>query len=190
MRPQRDDRMATRDPRATGEVIGGDAQPDQPAGGGGESDHDQPDPIDETVLSVDPAWLEAVDDDAFDPDGSRSGSAGPVDAAVCRTRPRTRPFRADLHMTEVDDRGRPGPTWQARASELSGSSVVIDSRRMCYIGRRVLIAVHMIDDAPAPLAGRVFSCEYLGAGLYRLDLDLERFPDDTLARLWLGEQGR
>ena len=153
----------------------------------------QDDPFENAVLSVDPAWLETIDDAAYDPDGARSGpgsgGGGPIDPSVFRPRPQTRPFKAELHMTELDDRARPGPTWGAVAEGLSGSSVVVRSRRMCYVGRRVLIAVHMIDDAPTPLAGRVFSCEYLGSGLYRLDLDLERFPDDNLARLWLGEQG-
>lgn len=180
MEPERDTNRGS--PSVADACDGGEAQEAQP---------EQADPIESAVLPIDPAWMDLVDDAAFDPDGAGVGSPGSaVDPSVFRPRPRTRPFRADVHLTELDDRARPGPTWPGRAEGLSGSNVVIDSRRMCYVGRRVLIAVHMIDDAPAPLAGRVHSCDYLGAGLYRLDLNLERFPDDTLARLWLSEQGR
>src|ERR1043165_3069714 len=73
-------------------------------------------------------------------------------------------FDAELDLCELDERDRPGPTWTGKGRELSRSGMVFRSRRMCYPGRRVLAAVHLIDDMPVPLFGRVASCDYDGDG--------------------------
>ena len=92
------------------------------------------------------------------------------------TRPAAVPFTALLDVTELDERRRPGPTWQAKACELGTSRVVIRARRMCYRGRQLLIAVHLIDDKPTPLYGIVHECVYDCDGMHRIDIDLEHIP--------------
>jgi hypothetical protein len=99
-------------------------------------------------------------------------------------------FDADLDICELDDRDRPGPAWTARGRELSRSHLIIRSRRMCYPGRRVLAAVHLIDDQPVPLFGKVVSCEYDGEGLYRVDLELLKLPERPEIVEWLNQPKR
>jgi hypothetical protein len=94
-----------------------------------------------------------------------------------------------MEMTELDDRERPGPTWNGNGAELSRSHVVVKSRRMCYSGRLLLLAVHLIDDRPVPLLGRVYSCEYDGDGQYRIGLDLLPIPERPEIRDWILSRG-
>ena len=99
-------------------------------------------------------------------------------------------FDAELDLSELDDRDRPGPVWTARGRELSRSHLILRSRRMCYQGRRVLVAVHLIDDKPVPLVGRVTACEYDGDGLYRVDLELIQVPTKPEITQWIEERAR
>jgi hypothetical protein len=103
---------------------------------------------------------------------------------------RNSPFDAELDAAEIDERDRPGPTWTARARGLSRSGVTFVSRRMCYIGRRVIIAVHLIDEHPTPLFGRVASCEYESEGLYRTEVTLEPVPDKPHVQNWITDRNR
>jgi hypothetical protein len=98
-------------------------------------------------------------------------------------------FDAELDMTELDDRERPGPTWSAKGRELGRSHLILRTRRMCHLNRRVLVAVHLIDDRPVPLFGRVLNCEYDGDGLYKVDLELMRVPDRPEIAAWLDSLG-
>ncbi len=86
------------------------------------------------------------------------------------------PFSAEMDVSELDDRDRPGASWGARARGLSRSALVMNSRRMCYLNRLLVIAVHLIDDEPVPLFGRVSGCEYDGDGLYRIEVELLPLP--------------
>jgi hypothetical protein len=100
-------------------------------------------------------------------------------------RPKAHRFDTDLDLCEIDDRDRPGPKWTGRAVEVSRSHLVFRTRRMCYAGRRVLAAVHLVDAEPMPLAGRVYACEYDGDGLYKVGIDLEPVPLGPAIRAWL-----
>jgi len=101
-------------------------------------------------------------------------------------RPATVPFNAELDVTELDERRRPGPTWAARACEIGTSRIVIRTRRMCYRDRALLIAVHLIDDTPTPLFGIVHECVYDCDGMHRIDLDLEHVPHAVPAvKAWI-----
>ncbi len=93
-------------------------------------------------------------------------------------------------MTELDDRSRAGPTWNAQAREISRAHIVLRSRRVCYVGRRVVFAIHLIDDKPVPMAGTVYSCEYDADGQYLTTIDLEPLPDVASVREWIKERGR
>ena len=81
------------------------------------------------------------------------------------------PFDAELEVAEVDG-GKAGTPWSARARTLSTGSLSFSSRRMCYLERRVVIAVHRVDDNPMMLLGRVTDCRYDSDGLYTIDIDL------------------
>ncbi len=106
-----------------------------------------------------------------------------------KARPAGAPFEAELDATELDERGRAGTTWTARARELSRSNVVFLSRRMTFPGRLLLLAVHRIDDKPVPLFGKVYQCDYEADGLYRVDLDLLPVPDHRAIRDWVTARG-
>lgn len=97
-------------------------------------------------------------------------------------------FDAQLDVCELDDRGRPGLTWTAQARELSRSHIAFRSRRMCYVGRRILMAVHLIDDRPVPLCGHVSHCMYDGEGMYRVEIELARVPNRADITAWLAER--
>jgi hypothetical protein len=90
--------------------------------------------------------------------------------------PSEHPFSAKIDLAELDERGRPGPVWRGMSVGLSRSSLRFQSRRLCYIGREVLVAIHQIDDRPVPLFGRVVSCQYDGDGTHEVELALDR-PD-------------
>lgn len=92
-----------------------------------------------------------------------------------------RPFTAELGMCEIDERGRTGSTWPVRASGISRSRVVVLSRRMCYHGSSVAVGIHLVDDEPFVLIGRVASCEYDQIGLYLIEIALEPKADRALA---------
>lgn len=99
-------------------------------------------------------------------------------------------FDADLDLAEIDDRERPGPTWTAKGRELSRSHLIIRSRRMCYPHRRVIAAVHLIDDQPVALFGRVIACEYDGDGLYKVELELLKMPERPEILEWIETRGK
>lgn len=95
------------------------------------------------------------------------------------------PFKAEIDMAELDERGRPGPTWTGRACELSRSHLVVTSRRMCYATRDALIAVHLVDDRPVPLFGKVLKSEYDGDGLYKTTIALAPLPATDAVHAWI-----
>jgi hypothetical protein len=99
-------------------------------------------------------------------------------------------FEAEMDMSEVDDRDRPGPLWIGRGRELGRGHLVFRSRRMCYEGRRIIAAVHLIDDRPVPLFGRVTHCEYDMDGLYRVEMELLPLPERAELTMWIEARGQ
>lgn len=116
--------------------------------------------------------------------------ASPAPSKVNFKRPSGVRFDAELDMCELDDRDRPGPVWSARGRELSRSHLLVRTRRMCYAGKRILVAVHLIDDLPVPLYGRVLVCDYDGDGLYKVELELLRVPDRPEIAVWMHQRAR
>lgn len=105
----------------------------------------------------------------------------PVDTVI----PDARPFKPDLDLAELSDRNHPGHTWTGRGESLSKSHMVFRSRSLCYVGRRLIIAVHLIDSQPALLVGKVLACEYLGECQHRTILQLETLPAEGKINEWL-----
>ncbi len=95
------------------------------------------------------------------------------------------PFDAELDVSELDDRLKPGPAFPGRAAILSRSHLVLLSRRMTYRGRLLLIAIHLIDDTPTPLFGVVESCEYHGDGQHRIVLSLKSVDEVHGVTAWV-----
>lgn len=102
--------------------------------------------------------------------------------------PDARPFKPDLDLAELSDRNTPGPAWSGRGEALSRSHLILRSRAMCYLGRRLLVVVHLIDAEPVLLSGKVLACEYLGECLHRTILELEPTPRDSKLNEWLHAQ--
>jgi hypothetical protein len=105
-------------------------------------------------------------------------------------RPAGHDFDAELDATELDERERPTTTWTARGRRLSRAGIVMRSRRMCHGGRRILLAVHLIDSEPVPLYGLVRACEYDGEGMYQVTLDFLPVPEKPEVKDWLRERGK
>lgn len=116
------------------------------------------------------------------------GESKPGEKPSQTPRPNGRRFAAELDVCELDDRSRPGSAWAARAVELSTSHLVFRSRRMCYPERLLIVAVHLIDDQPVPLFGRVHNCEYIGEGQHRVDIDLLPIPRHSGIEAWVKRQ--
>jgi hypothetical protein len=95
-----------------------------------------------------------------------------------------RPFTAEVDLAELDERDRPGPAWSAQCRHISRSQLVVTSRRMCYEGRLLLAAIHLVDDRPTPLCGQVMRCEYDSDGLHLILLDLRPIPDRLDVAAW------
>lgn len=125
-----------------------------------------------------PASSEAAHSAGRDGTAKRAASAGQRCGKGHR-------FEAELDVAELDDRARPVSTWGARGRELNRSALTFMSRRMCYPGRLVVVAVHLIDSSPVPLFGRVVACEYEGDGLCRVELELLEVPEDKPIRDWM-----
>jgi hypothetical protein len=95
------------------------------------------------------------------------------------------PFKADVDIAELDERGRPGVKWAGKACEISRGHLVLRSRRLCYQDREILVAVHLIDDRPVALFGRVSACDYDGDGLHKTTIALAALPKSDAIQAWL-----
>mgnify|MGYP007080217599 CR=1 FL=1 len=95
------------------------------------------------------------------------------------------PFKADLDLTELDTRSRPGATWHGKGIDICRSSMWFRSRKLCYPDRELLVAVHLVDDQPTPLCGIVAKCDYDGDGLYVTQLKLQALPRSDVVKQWL-----
>lgn len=120
----------------------------------------------------------------------RRADVEPVSETPARSSKGVFAFRAELDLAELDQRGRPGPTWTGRAVDLSRGQVTIRSRRMCYEGREVVLAVHLVDDHPVPLFGIVARSDYDGDGLYKTTLNLAALPESDSIRNWMTIQSQ
>jgi hypothetical protein len=95
------------------------------------------------------------------------------------------PFAGQLTMAELDAVERPGQHWPVRGVRLSRSHLILRSRRMCHIDRRVVVAVHLIDSIPTPLVGYVAACEYSGAGHHTIAIRLEVAEENQMIAAWV-----
>ncbi len=59
---------------------------------------------------------------------------------------------------------------------------------MCYAKKLLMVAVHLIDDTPAILAGRVTACDYEGEGLYAVSMELMPRPTSEEIRQWIAQR--
>lgn len=119
-----------------------------------------------------------------------AGMPGMPAAPVSAGRTKLHPFNAELDASELDERWRPGTTWTAKARGLGRSHLVLQSRRMTYVGRVIVAAVHLIDAEPVALMGRVSVCEYEQEGLYRIELELLPVPGQGPIRDWVTSKGK
>lgn len=137
--------------------------------------------------------------DSFDDPWSIDADAPPVQAVgrgqaaapavAAKPKPRgldaERPFTAELDLAELDERNRPGPAWTAKAQSISPSTLSVLSRRMSFVNRTIIAAVHLIDSNPVVMVGRVKTCEYIGNGLHQLDMELIPVPSAHPVREWI-----
>ncbi|MEM1072207.1 MAG: hypothetical protein AAGB48_00480 [Planctomycetota bacterium] len=101
---------------------------------------------------------------------------------MTNTQSTLRTFSAPVDICDLDERGRPGPPWCVRAQAISRSILEVRSRRMCYVNATVGMAIHLIDDEPMLLLGRIASCVYDSDGQYAIRIALTDRPADTAVR--------
>lgn len=118
-----------------------------------------------------------------------AGASEPVRTMQRRSRPLGHRFVADADASELDDRMRPTLKWAVQTCELGRNHIVFYSRRMVHAGRRVILAVHLVDDRPVILAGKVVSCDYEGGGSHRIDVDLVSVPPSAAMVRWAETPG-
>lgn len=124
--------------------------------------------------------------DDFWNDGTGSATPRTLEGG---TRPIGHRFTADADASELDERMRPTPKWSVQTCELGRNHVVFYSRRMVYEGQRVILAIHLVDDRPVVLAGKVVSCDYEGGGIHRIDVDLVHVPRSVAIDRWAETPG-
>ncbi len=95
------------------------------------------------------------------------------------------PFEALLTITELDEHGKPGLHWQAHGVRRTEWHVVLRCRRALHVGRLVVMASHLVDDAPEPLAGRVIESVAAGERHHGVVLRLEKVPEHPAVDAWL-----
>lgn len=95
------------------------------------------------------------------------------------------PFAAVITMAELDSTERIGIPWQVKGVRLSRSHVVLQSRRMCHLGRKVVLAVHMIDSVPTALMGKVVGCEYTTQGKHAVAVELAVMEENPEISEWV-----
>jgi len=167
-------------PPTTSRTSTAPAPPPAPSPGPGQAPVDTPAASATLAPTGDPQPLPEPSSD-FDP----PPPSGPGDSSQEALGPPTfHEFNAELDVGELDERLRPVTTWSARATSVNRSSLTFRSRRMCYVKTVLLVAVHLIDDKPAVLAGRVTACEYIGEGLYEVDIELMPKPEGEEIRAW------
>lgn len=95
------------------------------------------------------------------------------------------PFEALLTITELDEHAKPGLHWQAHGLRRTELHVVLRCRRLLHPGRTVVMASHLVDDAPEPLAGRVLECVPDGDRHHGVVVRLEQVPDHPAVAEWI-----
>lgn len=129
--------------------------------------------------------------DAPPPPGMRAEAPVAVAVSLAPARVERRKghaFHAPLEVGEMDERGRPSVPWQARGREVSREYLVFQSRRMVRVGSMVIVAVHLVDDEPMPLFGKVMECEYETEGMHRVKVEFRTIPWDPDLRVWMQER--
>jgi len=85
----------------------------------------------------------------------------------------------------LNENGEPTTPWTARAVRLSRSHLVVRSKKLCYVERYVLIAIHLLDADPTCLAAVVKQCDYIGGMHYALGLALVELPQTAFVDAWI-----
>lgn len=66
--------------------------------------------------------------------------------------------------------------------------MIFRSRRMCYEDRYLILCVHLVDDEPVPLYGKVVWSEYDADGQHRTKIQFAELPESELLKAWVLDQ--
>ncbi len=111
-------------------------------------------------------------------------TAAPLSESLYAPEIRGQSFDAGVTASELMEVNEPGPKWPARSVRISRSHIVISSKRMCHIERKLLLAVHKIDAHPLILEGSVESCSYVAGGLCCVVVRLKGIAESEVAETW------
>lgn len=147
--------------------------------------------------SIDPSPVSAppppgVRAQSMDVPASSVGSPSSASTTKPTSKPTTKghSFDAELEVGEMDERGHPGAAWGARGREVSRERLVFLSRRMVRRDSHVIIAVHMVDDEPMPLFGKVMDCDYEADGLHRIVVEFRPVPWNDELHGWIADRAK
>jgi hypothetical protein len=93
-------------------------------------------------------------------------------------------------VTELDQLGNPGASWECRIVDLSRSGLGLRSRRMAYQGRHILVEIPAATDRPAKvLFGVIRQSRYSEGEGYAIGVEFRAMPQSTVVRNWLSQRG-
>jgi hypothetical protein len=92
-------------------------------------------------------------------------------------------------VTEVDDLGRPGDSWECSAVDISRSGIGLRSRRMAYVGRGFLLQIRSGEEKERLLYGVVRQSRYSPGEGHVIGVQFELMPDTLEIRRWRDARG-
>jgi hypothetical protein len=93
-------------------------------------------------------------------------------------------------ITELDQFGNPGHTWDVRVVDLSRGGVGIRSRRMVHMGRLVVVEMDTAEPGRCKvLFGAVKQSRYAEGEGYAIGVQFRAFQQTATLRAWLAGRG-
>jgi hypothetical protein len=92
-------------------------------------------------------------------------------------------------ITELDDSGHPGCSWECRAVDISRGGMGLRSRRMSYQGRRMFVEVVDGRGRRRAFFGTVRHSRYAQGQGYAIGVEFTSMPRTAAIRNWLAQRG-
>ncbi|MEX2219294.1 MAG: PilZ domain-containing protein [Phycisphaerales bacterium] len=98
-------------------------------------------------------------------------------------------FVKPVWVSELNDRGEPGPVWKCRGVDLSRAGIGLRSRRHIHTGRLVILEVPGPEGAKRALFGIVRQSRYAEGEGYAVGIEFRDPPASDSVKIWMAERG-
>lgn len=95
------------------------------------------------------------------------------------------PVDCTCRITEVDDQGNPGATWEGRMADLSRGGMGIYTRRMVHLGREIFVEVEGKAGNTKLVFGVIRQSRYSEGKGYFIGIEFREPPQTSGVRNWL-----